>query len=122
MDSEKVAKDLEPFRETCLAIMIYGSQAEGEATKRSDIDICLLAPADPRGVFDAVLSSGLLERYDIKVFELLPLKIKGSILEKHILIWTRDEAELSYYLHKWRRVWEDQKMALRKLGIEILTS
>lgn len=121
MDRKEIAKDFEPLRDRCLAIILYGSQVEGEAAKKSDIDICILAPEDPKGVFGAVLSSGLTERYDVKIFELLPLKIKGSILERHVLIWTSDEAELSDYLHKWRRVWEDQKMALRKLGIEIFT-
>lgn len=104
MDRKKIARDFKTLHDRCLGILVYGSWAEGEATTKSDIDICLPAPDDPKGIFDALLASGLTNHYDLKVFELLPLKMKGSILEKHLLIWTRDEFELSDYLHKWSRV------------------
>jgi|GEM_PF-5844726 len=65
------------------------------------------------------LKMDVTERYDVKIFELLPLGLKGRILEDHIVVWTRDKYELSYYLYKWKKIWLDQKLSLRKLGFEI---
>ncbi len=115
-------RDFSQFKDKVLAILLFGSRVEGDQHGRSDIDVCLVAPdSDQDELFTEILKSRLTEKYDVKIFELLPLKLKGTILENHRVIWTRDEFDLSYYLHKWMGVWDDQRLSLKKLGIEIFS-
>ena len=117
---DKILRDFSQFKGRILAILLFGSTLTGEQHVRSDIDICLVAPAsNPDELFKEILKMDVTERYDVKIFELLPLGLKGRILEDHIVVWTRDKYELSYYLYKWKKIWLDQKLSLRKLGFEI---
>lgn len=102
------------------AILLFGSFVRGEETSRSDIDICLVLKDMPKKkVWNEVLESGLTEKYDIKIFETLPLKLKAEVIENHEIVWSKDEYELSYYFFKWKKIWEDQKISLRKLDFKI---
>ena len=52
----KVKADLEflqdpVWREQILGVLLYGSQATGEAGPRSDIDLCIVAPQASRPFF-----------------------------------------------------------------------
>jgi hypothetical protein len=59
--------------------------------------------------------AGLLSReHDIKVFEELPLYLKGEVIDGCVLVASRDEAALWEYLRSFRKVWEDQ--AVRRHG------
>ena len=119
---KEIERDFSHFKSKVLGIILFGSRVNREEHERSDVDICLVAPDYNSGkLFNEIIKSRVTERYDVKIFELLPLKLKGTILENHRIIWSKDEKELSYYLHKWRRVWEDQKLSLRKLGIKIFS-
>jgi predicted nucleotidyltransferase len=76
-----IEKDFEGFKEKTLGILLFGSRAEGTHHARSDIDVCLVAGEyDPDKLFQEVLKTNLTAKYDVKIFELLPMKIKGSIL------------------------------------------
>ncbi len=120
MDKEGIVKDFEQFKDKILGIVLFGSFANKSWGKRSDIDICLIAEEyDADKLFKELLKTRLSEKYDVKIFEFLPLKLKGSVLENHRVIWTKNDAELSYYLYKWRRLWNDQKLELKKLGLRI---
>ena len=117
---KQIEKDFSIFKSRVLGILLFGSVVKGDTTKRSDIDICLVVGnRNVKEVFDILLESNLTSKYDVKIFETLPLKLKGEILENNIEIWAKDEFELSYYLHKYRKIWEDQKLSLRKLHLEI---
>jgi hypothetical protein len=117
---KQIEKDFSIFKSKVLGILLFGSVVRGDTTKRSDIDICLVVGnRNVKEVFDILLESDLTSKYDVKIFETLPLKLKGEILENNIEIWAKDEFKLSYYLHKYRKIWEDQKLSLRKLGLEI---
>ena len=43
------------------------------------------------------------------MFHELPLYIQGHIIEKGVLLLSRDTPELFEYLYPYRRLWEDQK-------------
>ncbi len=117
---EQIERDFEMFKDKVLAILLFGSLVKNEQTAGSDIDVCLVVGSkDVKEVFNLVLESGLTTKYDIKIFEMLPLKLKGEIIENHKVVWTKDAGELSYYLYKHRKVWDDQKLALKKLGLEM---
>ncbi len=121
-EKKEIERDFSQFKSKTLGILLFGSRVNEDRHKNSDIDICLVAPNyNSENLFTEILKSRVTEKYDVKIFELLPLKLKGTILENHRVIWSSDEDELSYYLHKWRSIWEDQKLSLKKLGIKIFS-
>ncbi|MFP4197407.1 MAG: hypothetical protein ACLFS6_07130, partial [Methanomassiliicoccales archaeon] len=44
--------------------------------------------------------------YDIKIFELLPLKIKASVMDEFVTVFG-EAPEISYYFYHFRKIWED---------------
>lgn len=118
----QINRDFDKFKDKILGILLFGSVITGTETERSDVDVCVVVGRkNVKEIFDLLLESGLTGKYDIKIFESLSLKIKGEILENHVVVWAKDKGELSYYLHKYRKIWEDQKLALKKIGLEIFT-
>lgn len=64
-------------------VMLYGSSAEGHATNDSDIDLCVYYDGDKKEAAQyrhAILSRLPSLRYDIQVFQLLPLYVRIEIL------------------------------------------
>lgn len=104
-------RDLSPLVGEVPGIYLYGSQAEGTADERSDIDICLVAgtslePAHLQSMAWREIRSG---RYDIRIFELLPLYIQVRILSRGILVSSPDPAGLAEYLYPYWKRWDDQR-------------
>jgi len=92
-------------------IYLYGSQAEGRADERSDIDLCFVAgkDMDPVRLQHLAWRHIRADRYDIRIFELLPLYLQIRILARGILIESPDPYELSEYLYPWWKRWDDQR-------------
>ncbi len=104
-------KFLENFKEIH-SVLIFGSHARGDITSRSDVDVCLVMPnCDNRRRREiAELAAGKLgERFDVKVFELMPLFLKITVINNHIIIFTRNKCELYEYFYFYRKLWKDQK-------------
>ena len=113
---ERLGKDLqflaEPsWEKRVLGVLLYGSWARGDAGPDSDIDLCLVAPeAENRaGLWREFVSHLRSEKYDLRVFEILPLHIKMAVIEEGIVLWSRDVLELYEYFYPFRREWDDQK-------------
>lgn len=100
---ERVKADFEEFDEGCRGIVLFGSYAEGEQTKRSDIDVCIIKPME--GILDAIYDKRG-GKYDIKVFENLPLYIKQDVIRTHEVV-LGNELDLSEYFHFFRKLWQD---------------
>ena len=94
---EKLKEDFEEFKDRVFGILLYGSYAKDEYTKRSDIDISLVGV--DRDTYMEILGK-LGNKYDIKIFEELPLYIKIDIIKNHKVIFG-DELELSEYFYKF---------------------
>jgi predicted nucleotidyltransferase len=112
----KVKNDLQflqdPFwQDRVQGVLLYGSQARGEAEPRSDIDLCIVAPEafDKAALWREFISHLRDGRYDVRIFELLPLHIKAAVIEVGLVVYSRDILELYEYFHSFRRDWEDQK-------------
>jgi predicted nucleotidyltransferase len=77
----EVMSCLKPLIEDVAGILIYGSWARGEEDQRSDVDICLVAPAgDGVKLTRKALSLTRDDRFDIRVFEMLPLYLKMAVI------------------------------------------
>jgi uncharacterized protein len=112
----KVKNDLQflqdPFwQDRVLGVLLYGSQASSEAGTGSDIDLCIVAPeaADKAALWREFISHIRDNCYDVRIFELLPLHIKATVIEEGLVVYSRDTLALYEYFHSFRREWEDQK-------------
>ncbi len=71
-------------------IWVFGSFVDNTMTFRSDLDIAVLfdkISLREATLFRMRISRNFSEKIDIQVFNVLPEKIKKSIIEKHSLIW-----------------------------------
>ena len=68
-------------------VFLYGSVARGEATPLSDIDICVSLNLPPKERLRArmKLSGVLSEKYDITIFEDLPLYVQKEVFRGELL-------------------------------------
>lgn len=93
------------------SVVIYGSYASGNFTSRSDIDVAIVTmksnPSENKKIWQGVLGK-VPYTFDLKVFELLPLEIKASIIQNSIVVFG-NPLEISEYFYHFRKLWEDLK-------------
>jgi predicted nucleotidyltransferase len=106
-----------------LAILLYGSAAVGDETPRSDIDICIVLPS--RKYMKDILNEiyrkldVFTKKYDVRIFEELPLYIQINIIESNKIIYSKDIYELYEYFYFIRKLWEDQMMRQQVTAAEM---
>ncbi len=92
-------------------VVIFGSYASKTANNRSDIDIAVITRINDRTRCIKIWK-GLLGRappvYDIRIFELLPLQIKISVITNYEMIFG-NRLDLSEYFYIFRKMWHDTK-------------
>ena len=73
-------------------VFLFGSVAEGKNTKFSDIDFAIYYDGSKKERFDfrLMLLNSLSEKYDIQIFQDLPLHVKANVL-KGKLVYSTDE-------------------------------
>ena len=109
-----------------LGVLLYGSVVTEEYNERSDIDLCVVAPAaEDKVAFSRwILAKVRDERYDVRLFELMPLHLKMEVVEHGEVLYSRDIYELYEYFYATRKLWEDQKhrqMLTEKEALELFT-
>lgn len=97
------------------SILLYGSYARNEQTARSDIDICIVAPKLKTPEHFSKLLGEIwqninADKYDVRIFEELPLYIKIDLIQTHKIILSKDVQELYYYFYHFRKIWNDQSV------------
>jgi len=99
------------WQERLLGVLHYGSQATGEGGPNSDIDLCIVAlqAADQSKLWRQFISHLRDSRYDVRIFELLPLNLKAAMIEQGVVVHSKDGPELYEYFYPFRRDWDDQK-------------
>jgi len=112
--TEELRRDFREFEDSCMGVLLYGSHAKGKATKRSDVDVCLVKPKP--GVYKRVFQK-LGGKYDVKVFEELPLYVQIEVIRNHVVIYG-DELELSEYFYQFRKLWKDMERRIRENQFE----
>jgi predicted nucleotidyltransferase len=107
----RVLKDLEPIFDEISAVMLYGSWASRDEHEGSDIDICLVAPDSKDKIALQRKAFALIrdEKYDVRIFELLPLYLKAEVMVKGVAVYSKDVYELYEYFYFYRKLWEEQK-------------
>lgn len=106
---EEIRRDLESL--SMFEVVIFGSYVTGEFREGSDIDIAVitrLRDQERNLEIQRSLIGKFKPIYDVRVFELLPIKVKASIIENCIVLFG-DELEISEYFYHWRKIWEDVK-------------
>ena len=104
---EKIKEDLRELSK--YKAVICGSFVTGEFREGSDIDVAVIT-----GIKDFEenfrIQKNLIGKfkpvYDIRVFELLPIKVKASVFSNYIVLFG-DKLEISEYFYYWRKFWED---------------
>ena len=94
------------------AVLLFGSKANSDSNKRSDIDICIVAPKQRPSVILGTVFRKLdtkSKHYDVHVFEELPLYLQMQVIENHKIISARDKYKLSEYFYFYRKLWKDQE-------------
>ena len=94
-----------------LGILLFGSYVQGQQSVRSDIDLCIVAPQikNHSKVFLKVLEELADPRVDVHFFELLPLYLKMSVVENHIVLLSQNVCILYEYFYQFRKIWKDQR-------------
>lgn len=95
-----IERDFSFLKDRVMGVLIYGSQVKGEKDKRSDIDICVVAgkkkPLDVlQEIWRQVNTKG--KNYDVKIFEELPLYLKGEVMENNEVVYAKDKGKLFEY-------------------------
>lgn len=105
---EEVIRLVDPI--DAFAVILFGSHAEGAEHERSDIDVCLVAgPGADVGAIEERALRHTTPSMDVKVFETMPLWLKGEVLDRGMIVHARDHDALQEYLWRFRRVWDDEK-------------
>jgi len=102
--------DFEEFCDDTIGILLYGSRTQGRWSERSDIDICIVAP-DNDYVMRRI-NKKLGGKYDVKVFEKMPMYIRIEIIRTHQIIYG-DAARIGAYFYRFRRLWADMEPRIR---------
>lgn len=80
-----------------LALILFGSQARGEGTAVSDLDLCLVlspAPYTPLELSEKKLEYLAKFSADIHIFQQFPLYMKQRVLRDGNVLFCRDEDSL----------------------------
>ena len=107
MNIEDIRKDLNFLSNQ--EVVLFGSYVKGDFGPRSDIDVAIITREQDReqNFHTRLEASGKApDRYDIQVFELLPLILKGAILEDFEVLFG-DPLEIGMYFYMVRKFWED---------------
>ena len=92
-------------------VVIYGSYVEGGTRPSSDIDVAVLS-YETNKEKNIKLQKELLGKfslkYDIRIFELLPIYIQISIVQTYWVIFGVP-LEISEYFYYFRKKWDDCK-------------
>ena len=105
----KIKEDLKPLSE--FEVVLFGSYVTGEFREGSDVDVAVITRKRDFHENIKILRRSLSKVkpiYDVRIFELLPLKIKASVIDDYIVVFG-DELEISEYFYYWRKLCEDFK-------------
>ncbi len=116
---EKIKQEFTHLFDKVLAVLIYGSYASNEQSEKSDVDICIVVGDNDKEKIKQIIPemlkiSGKNERYDIRIFEIMPLYMKIEVINNNIPVYVKDKTELSYYFYFYKKLWQNQAITRLK--------
>ncbi|WFN37414.1 nucleotidyltransferase domain-containing protein [Methanomicrobium antiquum] len=122
---KKVREDFIFIRDSCFAVLIFGSYARGENCLCSDIDVCIVLKE--RKIEGGILYNNIYENvkmdeYDVVIFESCDDSLKYEISKDYIIAYCDNPEELKKYLTqslKYTPVKKTRKELLNELGAVI---
>lgn len=105
--------DFEFISRDVSGVLLYGSHAKGVADMRSDIDICIVKPQSSK-VMERIFAK-LGNKYDVKVFEDLPVYVKMEVIDNYKVIFG-NEPDISYFFYGFRKLGQDMKKRILANG------
>jgi predicted nucleotidyltransferase len=93
-----------------LAVILFGSRAREEATRVSDVDVCLVLANrryDPLELSHKKLEYLKIEGLDIHIFQQLPLYIRQRVIKEGKVLYMRDEEGLYELAFRTAQAFED---------------
>jgi len=115
VEEKKLKRLKEEFlflKEEVLGVLLFGSVADDNSILKSDTDICIVAPNQkPNEILSMAYQKIDVygKKYDVHVFEELPLYMKAEVLRNHKVIVAKDLPGLYEYFYFYRKLWEEQK-------------
>ncbi len=109
---DEIKNDLKDLR--TYEVIIYGSYVKEKSIR--DIDIAVITKIKNKDEnlkiwYDFIGRFPPL--YDIKIFELLPLTIKATIINNYKVIFG-NSPDISEYFYFYRKLWDDQKYRIEE--------
>lgn len=114
---EAVARQLDRLKERArrdpdvLAVLLFGSQTRGEASPRSDVDVCLIltpqSQTDRLGLGQKRLEYATGFDLDISIFQQLPIYVRRRVLKEGRVLFVRDEDLLYEVACRTAQAFED---------------
>ncbi len=102
-------------------VVLYGSYVTGDYTREFDIYMAVITrEKDKNKNFRIQLDIwGKVPSpiYDMRVFELLPIRVKASVIDGYLVLFG-SESDISEYFYRWRKVWEDVRRRIEPMSIE----
>lgn len=93
-----------------LAVFLYGSRVRGEASPKSDIDICLVTDKNALGSKDSFqirLEYMQDFDFDMQIFSQLPIYVRVNVIKDGELLFCRNEDQLYELVFKVIREFAD---------------
>lgn len=96
------------------AVLLFGSRIDGTATDTSDYDLCIVAStinASPKRaeLLGSIWTRLSANKYDVWIFEELPLYLQIDIIQNHEILFCDDVPELFEYFYRFRKQWTTQE-------------
>lgn len=92
-------------------VILYGSVVEGNVRPNSDIDIAVLTHSTDKEKNKKIQYElfGIAPlKYDIRIFELLPIYVQISIINNYKVLFG-EHLDISEYFYQYRKRWDDCK-------------
>ena len=118
---ETVNLILKDHRDQIDAILLFGSHADGTQIWRSDIDICVVFKKEldlkEATLFRVKIAGQVSDKIDIQVFNTLPLKVKKSIADNHIILFNTLDFDEFLFTKRNRSLFFDFKEKIAAVGL-----
>jgi hypothetical protein len=105
----KLVEDVKNDRDV-LAVILFGSEARGEARAGSDVDVCLVLEdkrLDTLGQSQKRIAYLASYDFDIQIFQQIPLHLRVRVLREGKVLFCRDEDKLYAMAFRTAQHFED---------------